>query len=418
MLKVIAVAAPPLAFLLLKRPLAAFITAVCYFLAWNAVIAAILPGFFPYLFPLFISWLAVFWFAPAACALRAIKAVQGGAEAAPRIEYGYALKRVGLAMLVFVLLPWSLPVLYWPFAVHRLRTEVETLAAAPEREVHWDEMSRGGFPFFVQLTLTNVVLTQSVPISYTLRAPEVIIDGEAFGSDWHATMSRGVTLDAPNLGTRLEAEAAAAYSDHSLALIEMSANQLRGGNALEDLRIESLYGQIMNGSKLATGPRDDFHQFELSFTGVVLPRALPPPGNRIENAQIMANIEGRWPTNSVADALTGWRDAGGRLNHVRAKIHWGAVHLGLEDGTIKLDKALQPSGSFKLTAAEPGLAIDLLANTGWLSVKDADAAKSALSSLIVVSPEGPPRLVQQAQIDNSRLELGAAQLPLPRVVWP
>lgn len=153
--------------------------------------------------------------------------------------------------------------------------------------------------------------------------------------------------------------------------------------------------------------------------GVLPPTPTPILGNDI--AVLRANLSvngalGQHP--STTDALAAWRDAGGTVDISHFEIAWGPVHLR-GDGTLALDKALQPEGAF--TARVSGLT-EILTAMEHASMIDARTAAIARITLAVLTRPsedgGPPEAQVPLTVQNGVLSVGpVALLKLPKIVW-
>ncbi len=118
-------------------------------------------------------------------------------------------------------------------------------------------------------------------------------------------------------------------------------------------------------------------------------------------------------------ALATWRDAGGYVGLKLGELYWDEFHVKVYDGLLKLDRALQPTGSFMASATNEATAVDAMVAAGGLSAQEADAVKAILASLVQPAADGSPHLLQKVQIGNNRMTLGATEIfALPRIVWP
>jgi hypothetical protein len=147
-----------------------------------------------------------------------------------------------------------------------------------------------------------------------------------------------------------------------------------------------------------------------------------PLGPTVESVALTARVQGAPPRIEQA-ALAAWSRDGGTLELDTAAVHWGALALGTE-GTLALDRDLQPMGALTAELTGFAAAIDTLVATGWVKAKQGQTAKTVLAGL---SPRKPGELPASAATATVKLpislhdrfvHLGPFRLvPLPAVIW-
>ncbi|MHA1107619.1 MAG: DUF2125 domain-containing protein, partial [Alphaproteobacteria bacterium] len=153
--------------------------------------------------------------------------------------------------------------------------------------------------------------------------------------------------------------------------------------------------------------------------GVDLPPTMRPAlGNRIENLGLTAMLLGRLDPMGPPGALAAWRDSGGTVEIERLKLKWAALGLAA-DGTIALDRNMQPVGA--MTARITGFreTTDALVAAGRVRPRDAVTARIVLGMLAKTPKDGgPPVITAPLSAQHGRLFIGpVGLLPLPRIGW-
>jgi hypothetical protein len=151
MLYVIAFFVPPAALLLARKPLLAIATFACYVLTLIGAGFMIVPGFVLYFFPVLLLWFGIFWFLPATYAVAAVKAQKMNRRTPERADFIFALRGLILTLFLFVAVPVTGRVLFWIYAAHRLREQLDLWRGTPGYTVRWNEAAIEGFPFVARL---------------------------------------------------------------------------------------------------------------------------------------------------------------------------------------------------------------------------------------------------------------------------
>ncbi len=134
-------------------------------------------------------------------------------------------------------------------------------------------------------------------------------------------------------------------------------------------------------------------------------------GTRIERAAAHVRLRGDLdPAFVSADRLAQWRDAGGTLDIEQLQLHWGPLRIAGE-GTLALDAALQPEGSFTARIAGLDKLIDVLEARGQVRPQQAAIARIALAVLTRAPADGgPPEARVPVTVQNRVLSIGPVPL--------
>lgn len=149
--------------------------------------------------------------------------------------------------------------------------------------------------------------------------------------------------------------------------------------------------------------------------GLVLPdgtRAVLGP--RIESAGITVVLLGAIPAGPLEAALAAWRDSGGTLEVERFRLAWATLSLNAE-GTLALDRELQPMGALAARIIGFRATVDRLTANGINRPRQAMTAKIVLGLLARGSP---PEIKVPISAQDGGLYLGPVRfMRLPRVNW-
>lgn len=160
-------------------------------------------------------------------------------------------------------------------------------------------------------------------------------------------------------------------------------------------------------------------RLKVEFADIDLPSTLRPAlGRRIEKLVLEAVVKGRFPDGPLVAALAAWRGDGGVIEVERLELAWAA--LGIDaDGTLALDRKLQPIGA--LTARITGFreTVDALVAAGRVRPRQALTAKIVLGVLARTPDDGgPPRVTAPLSAQDGALYIGPVRLfRLPVIRW-
>jgi hypothetical protein len=150
---------------------------------------------------------------------------------------------------------------------------------------------------------------------------------------------------------------------------------------------------------------------------IKLPLAVGPLGDKIDELDFGATVKGRMPSGKLPDALTAWRDAGGKIELDNLRLKWGALDA-TATGTIALDPELQPTGAFSGAIQGYDQILTALVQNGQMRASDAGLARIALTFLAKAGPDGKPEVRTAFTIQNGQMFLGPAKLGrVPHITW-
>ncbi len=168
------------------------------------------------------------------------------------------------------------------------------------------------------------------------------------------------------------------------------------------------------------GASADQPSMTLVFDGrdVALPELLDGPlGRDIARADAEARVLGVIPPGPPELAMASWRDAGGSLRVQDLQLRWGPIEMAAQ-GTVVLDDALQPQGTF--TAQVRGLieAVGAFERSGAIDASEAAAARLLFTALSRPGEDGGTVIVLPAVVKDQQLFFGPLPvMPIPWIRW-
>jgi hypothetical protein len=314
---------------------------------------------------------------------------------------------------------------YWFHVAGVLRKSLEAWSEqrrAEGWEVAWSELSTGGYPLHVRLTLEQPRIAH--PKGPSWQAERLVGHAEPF--DWtrlrldapgrHRVDAAGRTLELIAASARAEVnlDRHGGLEDATLLIADLSA----AGATAEPL---TMAGLALAWDPLPV-PKPDLNTATVRFSATAHGITLPPlPGlpldRRITLAELTGRVMGVLPAGAPAQSLPRWSAEGGIVELDHVTLEWDP--LALEgDGTVALDPQGQPLAA--LSARVRGFAplMDRLAETGTMEHSAANAAKIVLS--LMAKPDGKGRAAVPVAISlqDGTVFFGPARIAqLPPITW-
>ncbi len=347
-----------------------------------------------------------------------------------------------VAGLVIVLAISAATVVSWHYASMAFGEGIERWAAARRAEgmqASFSELDRQGFPFRLQTTLHDPVLSRPVPSApwttgrnlvwewrgsevtasirpwspsrVDLRFPgtnQITVPFGDRGETIFATADRATgSLDFDGAG----AATAGAFNFEELDLLSESGN--------ESVSVASV--EVSGAAHAAIEPAHQSATFDfaLAAKSIELPtEAKAPLGNFISSVECEASLMGVMPPGPAREAAKAWRDDGGTVEVHRLHLEWGPLVIEA-GGTLALDANLQPIGA--LSAIVRGFAetVDALVAGGVVQQNDATTAKQVLG-LLAKAPKkgGPPEITVPVTLQNGWIYVGPVSLArISQIHW-
>lgn len=313
---------------------------------------------------------------------------------------------------------------WWYLLVEQTRGHldawVEDVRTAGHK-ISYDEIQFVGFPSRITLEIENLSFIH-VNDNWQIIVPRA----QVYGTPWKLDRVEG-DVDMP-------VEVSHASSGQTITYTISSQQNafdvdLNGSGAislkLDGLRVESpalsdpISMDTLSGT-LRGGDENLFFQTSINASGISLPESdISPFGEKIESFGTDIDVVVH-PTRaaSLSEQLDIWRRNGGAIEVQRLSIRHGV--LGLDgDGTITLDRDLQPEGAFGASVSGFNPAIDAMVVQGLVPEAESRFIKAALGLLATVPPGGGPKRIDvPLTVQNRELTVGPFPLMrVPRVDW-
>jgi len=160
-------------------------------------------------------------------------------------------------------------------------------------------------------------------------------------------------------------------------------------------------------------------EFKFSLEDATVTRpAILPLGDLIKHVEMEAYVAGTLRPGRPSESLAAWRDAGGVLQIQRFVANWGPLAITAE-GTLALDRNLQPLFAGTANVRGYSEAIDALVQAGMMQPNQATGSKIALAAMVKPGDDGgPPAAKLPITIQDGFLFVGPLKLAqMPRIVW-
>ncbi|MBL6928584.1 MAG: DUF2125 domain-containing protein [Rhodospirillales bacterium] len=331
-----------------------------------------------------------------------------------------------------VFLLCAIYVAFWFFMAGQLRDG--TMAWIEEQRnaglaVNFKTLDIGGFPFSLQMTVDGP----------TIAAPKSSArwgwEGEKVRASMRLWRPDRVTINAPGnhafvfainggiqhfRGFAEQLNAALTLGDRSPMPLEANI----AGLTLDSVQTGDIWrvgqARINVLAPQASAEKSNVPTLDVRFRmgDFSVPARLELPlGADVERLEISAELMGAIAGGPLEEALSGWRDDGGVIEVQRFSLAYGPVSL-TADGTMALDRALQPIGSF--TARIEGFfeAVDALRTRGIIKARDAITAKMVLGVMARRSGNGRAGLNIPLTVQQRQLFAGPVPLAkIPEIIW-
>jgi hypothetical protein len=285
-----------------------------------------------------------------------------------------------------------------------------------------------GFPFHLRFALDRPTI-EAPNHAWQWDGPALV--GEA--SLWRPLTIR-VQLPGHHAVRWGEGDAARLYAGQAASAqagIRLSRNgdldslrvELRDVKASDDsgaevsLQAIHLAGELPHEPIPADPPRT--LDFGIEADGITLPPAeVQPLGRTIARLFVEGTLKGPLPPGDAKAAATVWRNAGGIIDLHRLQGNWGPLTLD-GDGTLALDRDLQPEGAFGLKVSGFDATLDALAAAGLVESKRMGFARTMLGALAKRPTQGgEPAIKVPLTVQDGYCLIGPVKLlQLPKIVW-
>lgn len=144
-----------------------------------------------------------------------------------------------------------------------------------------------------------------------------------------------------------------------------------------------------------------------------------PFDDKTQQSDIRALLHGDMMLPINRRRLVDWRDQGGSLELRGFSTRIGPLRL-VGDGTVSIDRALQPTGAMAFSVTGYDVILDMLVRDGQVPAKNATMIRGLLDLLAKRGGSGDGKTIDASlSVQESRLYLGPFEIArIPQVVWP
>jgi hypothetical protein len=316
----------------------------------------------------------------------------------------------------------------WLVLAHRAERAVDAYVARQREQgmnLSVATQTVAGFPTRIEVHLTGIVADglPHVP-NGRLTIPTAMAWTRPWRLDtWRFALLGGAAIDGPqgHIGFNL-------LGGHASAVLGPGGTP---GGSLADIHVDNVV--ISSGDRLLkaaragltlrvppTAPRvheEPLFSVTLQARKVTLPSAVAPLGQEIDHLMLDGTWRGPLPPGKLVDALAVWRDDGGTIELQGIDLGWGPLAL-TADGTLALDKDLQPLGAFSARIMGYDAILDALIASGGIKPNDASLVRMGLSMMTQRGVDGTPQLKTPVTVQDNSVFLGPARLvKLTKITW-
>ena len=316
----------------------------------------------------------------------------------------------------------------WLFLANRVAAALDAFVAQ-EHAQGMALLSTGrtitGFPGWIEVDLTGIAASGlphepdgrlAIPVASAWARPWQL-------GAWRFALDKGATLDGPLGHARfglMGGHVATVLGPGGAPggdLVDLHLDTLDLGHGDRQLEIARA-GMVLH---LPPTPpvRHEEALFSLSVEAhrVTLPDPVAPLGQQMDHLRFEATWRGPVPPGRLTDALAAWRDQGGTVDLAGIDLGWGPLSA-MADGTLALDKDMQPLGAFSARLVGVDAILDALIASGQIPQANASIARLGLSMMAQRGADGTPQLKTPVTVQDGAVYMGPAKLAkLARVEW-
>jgi hypothetical protein len=337
--------------------------------------------------------------------------------------------RLGLAAIALLLVLFGAYAAYWRSVAGRIEDGVvawQQSMRARKIDASWQKLRVAGFPFAFRVEMASAVLRdRALNPAPELRLPALTGSTRPWDfAEWKLAAPQGLSADLAAAGRRPPVKLAAQTAEGTAAAGPEGAATLLWFN-LHGVSAEAGDRVPINSAVAwitlpATPPRahtDPSLGLAIDLRQVRLPASPPSFSNTIDELALGVTVKGAVPDGPLAEAVAAWRDAGGTVEFDNLHLRWGGLGA-TANGTIALDRQLQPIGAFSGGIQGFGEILNALVEADRMTAEQAALAQIALTTLAKAGPDGKPQITTSFTIQNGKMYLGPARLgDAPRIVW-
>lgn len=285
---------------------------------------------------------------------------------------------------------------WWATVANEVEISVENWIKQRRTEgikVGYDGIKTEGFPFSVQVTVTNPSAQselwnwQSEKLGlfikpWMLNEAGIDLSGGHIGQITMNGASKKFSLTAEKLDLKTT------LSSGQVTAIDFKGKGLKGrfGRLQQSFSLAEYTAQFYQAS-------ESLIDWNMRLRDIRVPETLRAPmGPRIQRLEGKGQLEGLIAGDNIKEAFTRWRDQGGKLDITALDI--GYLPLTLSgSGTLALDLYMQPIGAFAIRAKGAMDSVDTLVEAGLIKGSSSFAAKLVLAALSKTPKGGGDRYI-------------------------
>ena len=336
--------------------------------------------------------------------------------------------RSGVAALAVLLVLAGGYVAYWQLVAGRV--EAGLLAWQQSEKQHkidasWQRLRVTGFPFAFRIALDNAAFRdQSRSPAPEVRLARLTGAARPWNfADWRLAAAEGFVADLAPAGggpalklTAKSAQGTLASGADSGSWLWLRMKDVVAAT-VATVPIRSADAWVLLPGKPAANDTDPSFRIALDMHQVEVPAPPVNFGNTIDELAMGVTVKGILPPGPLAQAAALWRDAGGTIEVDNLRLEWSGLGV-TANGTLALDRQLQPMATFSGGIEGFGAILDALVAADRMTPEQASLVQIALTTLAKPGSDGKPQITAPFTIENGKMYLGPARLgSAPRIAW-
>ena len=315
---------------------------------------------------------------------------------------------------------------WWWLTAHSLTARIDQWIAAEQgkgAKIIPTAVSVGGYPFAFSVKLTNVSLAWPGGFGFSSQSLKLRNRPWSLGS-FKVNATGGFEIALPPGTSRpvlvVDGETLkghASFQDTAMPVaLDLTADTVSASTSTADgpaNREMTVATVEFDGTRPTTTPTTDTDvAYDLSLKLIDLSApALEgnPLGGTINQTALHLQLLGVPPAQWDDAGIKAWREAGGSVNANAFSLQWGQLAIS-GNGTLALDKEMQPEGALTTHMTGFEQALDSLAAAGWIKLSAASIAKLALGIASHPGPDGKASVDTPLTIQNRHVSAGAIKL--------
>ncbi len=336
--------------------------------------------------------------------------------------------RYGLIAILVLLGLFGAYAVYWHIVAGRIVAGLDAWRGSAEAHkirASWQSVRVAGFPFAFRIELADAALRNDAwSPPPRLRAAQLTAIARPWNFDvWRLRAPQGFTAALAAAGGRPALKLSVGSAQGVLAPDAGGGSRLWIGardiaaEAAAAVPIRSADAWVILPAQPAA--KDTDPDFAVALDAHDIGIEAPPVNfaKVIDELALGVTVKGPFPPGQLEQSAAAWRDAGGTIEVENLRVEWGGLGISA-NGTLALDRQLQPVAAFSSGIEGFDKIIDALVAADWLIPEQGSLVKIALGALSRPGPDGKPQLTAPFTIQNGKMYLGPARLgTAPRIAW-